>query len=137
MISEDVGDDEKGGLEHEGKGIDEESENPWEIAVKGARRSVPALAEGGGVQVHDRISFEGLFGEYGEYGDQKSSCKTAEHDCGDCGGSYTMSIGVRSSRGKKTRKKRDTPCWLFHARSIWVLCSNFKKVEATTANNAD
>lgn len=87
MVSEDVGYHEKGGLEHEGKCIDKESENPGEVAVEGARWSVLTLAESGGVQVHDRTSFEELFGRYGEYGDQKRSRKTAENDCGDCGSS--------------------------------------------------
>lgn len=87
MIGEDIGYDKKGGLEHEGKCINEESENPGEVAVKGAGWSIPTLAEGGGVQVHDRMSFEGLFGEYGEYGDEKGSCETAGNDCGDCDGS--------------------------------------------------
>ena len=66
MISEDVGYDEESGLEHEGKCINEESENPGDVAVKGARGSVPTLAKGGGVQVHNGMSFQGLFGEYGE-----------------------------------------------------------------------
>jgi hypothetical protein len=55
--------------------------------VKGTGRPVPTLAEGGGVQIHDRMSFEGSFAKYGEYGDQKRSCKAAEDDCGDRGGS--------------------------------------------------
>ena len=49
MVGEDVGDDEEGSLEHEGKHLDKEPVNPREIAMYGAGRSVPTLAEGSGV----------------------------------------------------------------------------------------
>lgn len=87
MISENVGYDEKGGLKHEGKSVDEESENPGDVRMKGPGGSVLTLAESGGVQLNDRISLEGLFGEYGECYDQKRGGKTADNDCIDCGGS--------------------------------------------------
>ena len=98
VISEDVGDDEEGGLEHDGKCLNEESENPREVAVKGTGWFVSTRAEGSRVQVHDRISFEGSLGKYGKESDKKGSCKTAENDCGDCGGGCNGRRSVRSSR---------------------------------------
>ena len=47
MIGEDVGDNEEGGLEHERKCLDDEPEGPGKVTVKGTRRSVPTIAEGG------------------------------------------------------------------------------------------
>jgi len=73
VISEDVCDNEEGGLEHEGECLDEESGDPGEITVKGAGRPVPTLVEGGRVQIHDRISFEGLFSEDGEKSNEEGS----------------------------------------------------------------
>ena len=64
VISEDVGDNEESCLKHEGKCLDEESKDPGEVAVEGTGRPVPTRAEVGRIQVHDRISFEGLLGEY-------------------------------------------------------------------------
>ena len=85
MVGEDVGDDKEGGLEHKGKCLDDEPENPGDVAVKGAGWPVSTLAERSRVQVHDRISFEGPLGEYREDSDEEGSCETAENDCGDCG----------------------------------------------------
>jgi len=74
VVSEDIGDNEEGGLEHEEKCLDEESGDPGKIAVKGAGRPVPTLIEGGRAQIHDRISFEGLFSEDGKESNEEGSC---------------------------------------------------------------
>lgn len=87
VIGKDVGDDEKGSLEHEGKCLNDEPGNPREITLKGAGWPVPTLAEGGGVEIHDCISFERLLGEYREDGDEERDCETTENDRSDCRGS--------------------------------------------------
>ena len=98
MISEDVGDDEEGGLKHDGKCLDEESENPREVAVKGIGWFVSARAEGSRVQVHGPILFEGSLGKYGKESDKKGSCKTAENNCRDCGSGWSGRRSFRSLR---------------------------------------
>jgi hypothetical protein len=73
-------------LEHEGKCLNDEPGSPREITMKGAGWSVPALAEGGRVVIHDCISLEGLLGKYREDSDEKRGRKTAKNDRGDRGG---------------------------------------------------
>ena len=87
MIGEDICDDEEGGLKHEGEHLDDESENPGDIAMKGAGWSVPTLTEGDSVQIHDRMSFEGSLGKNREDGNEERSCEAAENDRCYCGGS--------------------------------------------------
>jgi len=64
VVGEDVGDEKKGGLEHERKRLDYEPESRGGAGW-------PALAP---VQVHGRVSFEGPLGEYCEDGDEEESC---------------------------------------------------------------
>ena len=54
--------------------------------MKGTGRPVSTFAEGGRVQVHDRISFEGPLGEHGKESNEEGSRETAENDRGDRGG---------------------------------------------------
>lgn len=87
VVGEDVSDEKEGGLVHERKCLENESKSPRDVAVKGAKWPAPTSPRVATFRVCDHTSFEGPLGEYCKDGDGEGSRKTAENDCGGCGGS--------------------------------------------------